>query len=458
MSNKVLTRSKGKPHETNLHSVSVNTKIKKTDNKEKTSRNTSIINIKYDSDDNTSPIKETTQEIIINLRNKLAEKSYDFIRLEEENLVLKGEISKSNQELINKEKIISEQRQMIDKFISSKNIYVSVATQTDGETANSIISTPCQTEIIRTEIRSTQTEKIVAASNENQANKNAIKIHIPQNEREFKNYATKSLVKSTLEKRQKKRSKLLFVAGRHGINCGSKLNELLGDKYQVFSVVKPNANNIELLRTCKTEARNFTSRDVLIVWLKSYNFTNDKILDSFTSSFGYANLIFITEPYVYNICPASRRNDDIHNFNLSLINKFLETTTQIKVFDCNSFLKHNHFLNFTDNLKENAKYKICKNLSKLIKTNGINNIASTRRNTLNEKNVCSNNSNIEDTENIGIRNDKSLPIPTTKRSNPDHSTVQQQSRNFLYPSQTQLTLLPYLQTGKLQPANYVSSI
>lgn len=304
----------------------------------------------------------------------------------------------------------------------------------------------CQTEPINKKITSTQTETYGTIRNENQTIENFITVDVCHTE--HKHFGGKSL-----QNRKERTPRLLFVAGRHGINCGLKFNKLLGDKYNVLSMVKPDAPNIELLTICKKEAANLTSEDILIIWLKVNNLPDKSIINSFTSSLAHTNLMFITEPYMQSGSFKARINQDIHNFNMALINRFQFATkqTKINVFECNNLLNYKHYIKYTNNLKDSAKYKICHKLSHIIKS-GWSKATTLIKNDPFHIKGHSDISNVQTTGLTNQFNNKENDLHTTsdKYINLGPCVEHQKNGNFLCASPTQLTLRTFLQTGKLQ--------
>lgn len=59
--------------------------------------------------------------------------------------------------------------------------------------------------------------------------------------------------------------RVLILADENGRNIGEFLQKLLGDKFQVFSFIKSYASTKQVLELCKTNCRDFTGQDFVIL-------------------------------------------------------------------------------------------------------------------------------------------------------------------------------------------------
>lgn len=162
---------------------------------------------------------------------------------------------------------------------------------------------------------------------------------------------------------QPHRNRILFVAGNHGKRMVKLLISEANDNYIVQSIVKPNANNDELLRTAVSNSLQFTPRDIVILWCDNVNnHLHNHILEHFENT----RLLILTEPYRYDLRGI---NDIIYQNNLKLFGAFAKLKLSNKiVLDCNNSLRKSNYQRDRFTLTIIGKRFLCKKIFQLINT------------------------------------------------------------------------------------------
>lgn len=115
----------------------------------------------------------------------------------------------------------------------------------------------------------------------------------------------------SLAENKTKRKRILLVAGNNGKELAHYLSSYLDD-FVIDSILKPNANNAELLRTAVSISKNLTKRDCIIFWP---NIHSTWMVSQLKSKLSHTHFIILTTPYHQHF---SIYNERIYHSNVSL--------------------------------------------------------------------------------------------------------------------------------------------
>lgn len=248
--------------------------------------NTSYISLKYISDDENDG-KETQENIIINLRNKLADELSHNESLITENNKLKSSINDIKKHLAYKEEIIEKLNKALEKLSTKKFLYTT-GTQTDVPLCNISTQTHYSTENCDISI---QTEIICDSPVDIEINP-------------FLDKNTKKKIRSEDEiitdGVKVKENNILILSDQHG----KKLNLQLRDRldFQIKSIIKPNGLFKHIIENIQTEVKDFTMDDFVIILGGSNDIYYNKIDPSFRcivdiiQRYTNTNIIYLSIP------------------------------------------------------------------------------------------------------------------------------------------------------------------
>jgi len=71
--------------------------------------------------------------------------------------------------------------------------------------------------------------------------------------------------RSRTARRSQQKKKILFLADSHGRYCGEKLQNSLGNSYEVCTIFKPNAKLEQVIEDVENLTKNFSLEDTVII-------------------------------------------------------------------------------------------------------------------------------------------------------------------------------------------------
>lgn len=153
----------------------------------------------------------------------------------------------------------------------------------------------------------------------------------------------------------KEESRILLVAGNHGKHLAQMIHRQISGKCLIYSILKPNATEVELLKTIQQNGADFTKNDLVILWPNKINISLKKNL---ISALKYTNIIIMTEPYRYD---KEYLNQSIYNRNITLI-KYLHYSglTSTNLLKCNTILRKSNYSHNGYTINKTGKWYLSK--------------------------------------------------------------------------------------------------
>lgn len=137
-----------------------------------------------------------------------------------------------------------------------------------------------------------------------------------------------------VETRKSEKKKIVLISNYQGRYLSEYLSNQVGNNFCVESIVKPNANNQELVETALNNAKYLNKNDTIILWP---NTCSRKLVNDFLMQLKKLRALIITQPYYrFNYKGV---NEAIYANNLELFKAAYETNLGDCVLDCNNFLK-----------------------------------------------------------------------------------------------------------------------
>lgn len=165
--------------------------------------------------------------------------------------------------------------------------------------------------------------------------------------------------KTVVPKTEEGRRKILIVSHFRGRNLGTLLRNLFEENYVVESIVKPHADDKELLQTALKNAKHLGRNDIVILWP---NICRSILVSDFLLPLKNTQGIILTEPYRSVSCPT---NDVIYKTNLELLKAAYQAKLENCVLESNNFLRKSNYTN-TTNLNKKGKFFICQAIKNAI--------------------------------------------------------------------------------------------
>ncbi|KAG5884331.1 hypothetical protein JTB14_007840 [Gonioctena quinquepunctata] len=186
------------------------------------------------------------------------------------------------------------------------------------------------------------------------------KIDLLKNDLHFSNVTKKEGKDKIISYRSEVKRKILIVSNYRGRNLSIYLRKLLGDNYIIESIVKPNADDNELIYTVQHNADRLNVNDMVVLWPnKSTSDLVEKILIPLRNT----RCTIITVPYRRNSC--SRINDMIYKNNIELFKTAYQANLGDCLLECNNFLRKSNYISETT-LNETGKWFLCKAIQAVI--------------------------------------------------------------------------------------------
>lgn len=133
-----------------------------------------------------------------------------------------------------------------------------------------------------------------------------------------------------LTRPKENRPRLLLVSGAFGRGLVDLLGKQSGGSYSMQAILKPNSTNSELISTAVENSKNFTKRDIVIVW--PFTLTS-KLIDDFVLTSNHTNVLMMTRPFGRE----AGENFHIYESGLALCKHLHSRGLSLAcVFDCNS--------------------------------------------------------------------------------------------------------------------------
>lgn len=216
---------------------------------------------------------------------------------------------------------------------------------------------------------------------------------------------------------------ILLVAGNHGKNLVSFIISYMG-KCAITAIIKPNANNEEIIDSAVSNSELFSKKDVVLLWPNNMNISQ---FNNLNSRLQHTNFIILSTPYRYDNLEENRK---IYHYNLSL-NKMVHLATRKlkQVINVNAILRKTNYCRVGYNINNIGKKYIAKYIVNKIKEMKLCGI--TMNQTRNETGEIS-------MEKLRTREQQQETSSDADRYN---ALSTESSNNFLYPRLSQMELL-----------------
>lgn len=167
-------------------------------------------------------------------------------------------------------------------------------------------------------------------------------------------------------------SRILLVAGNNGKHLAQIIHRQISGKGLIYSFLKPNATEVELLKTIRQNSANFTKKDAIIFWP---NKITSNLKNNVIHFQQHTNIIYITEPYRYD---KEYLNQSIYARNLTLIKMLHDSgSSSTNLIKCNNILRKSNYTHNGYSINKIGKWYLSKTIvSKLCELQVINLCAS----------------------------------------------------------------------------------
>lgn len=106
--------------------------------------------------------------------------------------------------------------------------------------------------------------------------------------------------------------KVTLVSGNHGKDLANILTRYLDAEFSVFSIIKPDASNNELVETAFSLSKDLTKNDFMVFWP---NVNSSQLSNNLMYRLKHTNVMILTSPSRYDL---PELNENIYSSNLSL--------------------------------------------------------------------------------------------------------------------------------------------
>lgn len=119
-------------------------------------------------------------------------------------------------------------------------------------------------------------------------------------------------------------SKIIIIGDSHARGCSQVVKHNLDQNVDVQGIVKPGANIEVIVNTSTKTIRNFTKKDIVVVWGGSRdvgkNETDIELLQikNFVENHSQTNFVVMSVPYRHDLDPESCINDEVKVYNRKL--------------------------------------------------------------------------------------------------------------------------------------------
>jgi len=178
----------------------------------------------------------------------------------------------------------------------------------------------------------------------------------------------KKIKSQTTGSPNKVKNKIHIIGDSHVRNLATKLQDNLGEQYNISSFVKPTAPMSEITKMAKEEIKNLKGDDTL-VWggandISKNNSTRAlKLLSEFIIEHKEINMVVINSPHRQDLLPNSCVNQEVNTFNRKL-SKIMKLHPNAQVLEVE--LDRNHFTRHGLHLNSERKSQLSQKLSLLI--------------------------------------------------------------------------------------------
>lgn len=161
-----------------------------------------------------------------------------------------------------------------------------------------------------------------------------------------------------------KTPKMLIVAGSIGRNLANIISKETME-YQCQAIIKPGALDIDLLNTALNNTKNFTKKDIVIIWTSELHI---QIIDKFLLKLKYTNPIVLTKPYEYG--KNETQNYKIYQSNIFFLKQLFERNISMQhVIECNAVLRRSNYSTNGQYIRNTGKLFIAKKIISHIHNN-----------------------------------------------------------------------------------------
>jgi hypothetical protein len=118
------------------------------------------------------------------------------------------------------------------------------------------------------------------------------------------------------------------------------LKNLMGDNFELYSVVKPRSNSSHLLKTGRQEIKKLSFDDILVICSSTNDLTTNKSalafqnISNMVTRNNHTNIILINIPHRYDTTNTNTTNENIEKFNKKL-EKLIKVSPHARFFKTN---------------------------------------------------------------------------------------------------------------------------
>lgn len=171
----------------------------------------------------------------------------------------------------------------------------------------------------------------------------------------------RSLIQKTVEPSEYQIDNILIVAGHHGKNLVSFIINCMS-RFTATSIIKPHAQSREIIESAVSSSKNFSKRDVVVLWPSNINTSH---FNDLHSRLQHTNFIILSTPYRYD---KPIHNEKIYYGNLALNRMVHLATGNLKqVINVNAILRKSNYCKVSNCIKNTGKKYIAKYIVQNIK-------------------------------------------------------------------------------------------
>lgn len=317
---------------------------------------------------------DTEQEEISSLEKTINELNDDSINRERYIKKLKDEHESFLKEAVKSELELNSLVQQQEKTI--KEMQDKIANMHEEISKYKVLTKNCGTQTINKEMQNQatctstdlpyrQTSGQTSGEYINQSNRNADTNKIRDFDVSIENIRKNRVKDVTKTDSNLVRKNILLISDQNGRYMADSLRRQAGDKYLIHSILKPNSCGSELMHTTIANCKKYNKTDIIILWSKNYITNINMLKNRLSNNERTPHLIFITEPYRYDVRNANRV---IYNSNLALTKYLHEVKMSHNKIECNGIIKRMNYNIDGYSLKRSAKWYLSKALLQHIET------------------------------------------------------------------------------------------
>lgn len=283
---------------------------------------------------------------------------------EEEISLLEQTIEELNDETLAKDRYMEKQnkdmKEMMQEAIRQE------------EEMNNLIAT-LEKELMEAKLRITELNGIINSVEKRDTNTIAVQTNsVKQISRDCQTTSTNTTSDETQNNKNftqphqqnPKTPKMLIVANSIGRNLANMISKETME-YQCQAIIKPGALDIDLLTTALNNTKNFTKKDIVIIWTGQLHIN---IIDKFILKLKHTNPIIMTKPYEYG--KNKTQNYKIYKDNIFFRKQLCERNISMKhVIECNAAVRRSNYSTNGQYIRNIGKLFIAKKIISHIHNN-----------------------------------------------------------------------------------------